>query len=717
VSNGAARRARLLDIVTAPSTLVLLGAYLALCALYGWQASQRATLTIFSDEIELTQLSRAIAETGHAALRGGSPPHGFPGLTAYLIAPWWWAHDVGTAYAGIKLTGVAVMTAVLFPAYALGRLVLSRGWAVAAAIGAAATPALAYAPFLVEEPLSYPVATLSLLVTTRLLAAPSWRRGLLAVAVAGAGVLVRGQLVLLLIVLGVACLVLAWQSGRCRRVRASWDRGDWFGAGVLAVGVLIVANALIAHRSLSWYTTTTFFKERILHYAVWATSAFAIGLGLLPVIAGGASLARRPGRSTPAERSLAIVTGTALVVFVFYAGVKGAYLSTTFADLIVERNLIYLAPPLLVGAALFLSRRDSPVWAVLVATAAVLYVVVTSPYSLVNYPNYEAHGLAIAAFANRVLRWPDGTIQTVLVVVALSSAALLAAVALTRSARLARALAVVGAALVVSWSLTGEIYAAHGEKIAADRQYEALPKPANWLDREIRSGKAVFIGQQIADANPLWQLEFWNRSLSEFWSLDATAPGPGRVSTPDLGAPDGTLRTTPLFGERYVVAGPGVDLAGRTLSRVGDYRLYATAPDGHIRLATSQTGVYPDGWMGSAADYTQYDVPSGSFGFARVSVSREAWCGKDIPGHVRVAIGPVRVDPQRQAIVPRVTARAAATIHSCKRKVFLLRTPPGPWRVHVSIDPTFSPHAIDPGIGDARQLGARVDFGYLPLGT
>ena len=35
-----------------------------------WQAAVRKTPTVFTDELQWAQLSRGIAETGHAALRG-----------------------------------------------------------------------------------------------------------------------------------------------------------------------------------------------------------------------------------------------------------------------------------------------------------------------------------------------------------------------------------------------------------------------------------------------------------------------------------------------------------------------------------------------------------------------------------------------------------------------------------------------------------------------
>ena len=58
--------------------LPLVGAYLLLATLYSWQAWRRETPTIFSDELELTQISRAIADTGEPGRRG--EPYGFSSL-------------------------------------------------------------------------------------------------------------------------------------------------------------------------------------------------------------------------------------------------------------------------------------------------------------------------------------------------------------------------------------------------------------------------------------------------------------------------------------------------------------------------------------------------------------------------------------------------------------------------------------------------------------
>ena len=92
----------------------------------------------------------------------------------------------------------------------------------------------------------------------------------------------------------------------------------------------------------------------------------------------------------------------------------------------------------------------------------------------------------------------------------------------------------------------------------------------------------TFLGQSVKDPNPVWLLEFWNRSLTKVWSLDGTAPGPGATATPDLKSPDGML-TNPDTG--FVLVTPGVDIAGRPLGEpTGDTpapaRRTAAAPNG-----------------------------------------------------------------------------------------------------------------------------------------
>ena len=697
---------------SAPSAALALGLlYVGLALLHVWEASRHLTPTVFTDEIEFTQLSRAVADTGTATYRDGAPAP-FPSLYVYLAAPAWWLGSVADSYEAIKTLGALLMTAALFPAYGLARLVAGRWLSVAAAAGTAAAPALVYGPFLVDEPLAYPVATLALFLIARWLARPTIGRLAAATAACLLGPLARTQLSVLLVVLAIGGAVVLWRSERARRLRVGWTIGDWVGAATLALGAVLVGLAFVSRRSTSWYVATTFYKGRMLDFGLWANGALALGLGLVPFLATLAALASVRGRTlTDGERGFAVTAAASLGSFTVYAAVKGAYLSTTFASLVPERNVVYLTPILFAGTAWLLDRRAARLWALVGACALAIWLIVDTPFGL-SYPNYEAHGFSMLTFANRVLRWDDTRLEHVLIVVAIVVTILLAVLS-SSTRRVARPLGIVLIAATLVWTTSAEIYGARGENELTARFYGALPKPPDWLDRVDGDKRAVFLGQSITDANALWSLEFWNRSLKRMWSLDASAPGPGRVLTGELAKPDGTIHPSPETD--WIVANRGVALRPAPGRRVvGDYVVQPL--HGPIRLGSAVYGIYPDGWMGEKAAYDRYDVEPGERGLASITVSRIGWCGKDKPAQVTVKLGPLGVTPDRHPVIRRVTQIGRGVLNSCEQlPVFLFRAPPGPWRAEVEVTPTFSPHELDPQLGDARQLGAQVSFDYRPF--
>ena len=689
----------------------LLVAYLTLAALYAWQAWERATPTLFSDEIEFTQISRSVAETGSAALRGGEPAPG-ASLYAYVAAPAWWLDDVGDAYGAVKLLGVLLMTAAIFPAYALARVVVSRPYAVFAAVATTAAPALSYSPFLVEEPMAYPVSTLALFLIARAGIAPApWSVGL-AAAACMVGVLVRSQLTVLVVVLLLVLAARAWRAEMTRRWRATWTRGDAVGATVLAVGVAVVLSAALGRRSNTWYVSTAFFKDRMLEYGLWAGGALAIGIGVLPLVAALAALVRPRGeRRDEGVETFVVLALAAIASFGLYTAVKAAFLSTTLAIVVAERNLIYLYPVLFAGTALLLQRRRASVAAVAAATAFALYLVTTTPYTLAQYPNYEAHGLAVAAFANRILVWPDETIETALVTLTLCSAAVLLALRLARTPRAAAISTGAIAVFVIGWGLATEIYAANGERHASDQVYANLPKPPDWIQRTADGEPTIYVGQGI-DAFAAWQVEFWNPNVRWFWGMDGSAPGPGERRTPNLLRPDGTQDPADL-NAGYAVAVNGVQIAAQRVAEVGGAVLYRLRGD-PVRLIETTTGISPDGWMGEQASYTRY-AEDPDIGTVKVSFSRQGACFPQLEGvRVRIRIGPVAIDADDQPAIERMTATAAGMLAPCGVEPLVVPVPAGPWRVEASVAETFVPNELDSNQGDRRALGAVVSFERVP---
>ena len=697
----------------------LLCAYFGLAALYAWQASEHPVPTLYTDEIELMQLSRSISETGEAARRGD--PYGMPTLVAYFLAPVWWLGSVTASYTAAKLVLVLAMTATIFPAYGLARLVVPKWYALGAAACAAAAPALSYSPVLVEEPLAYPLATLGVWLIARAYVEPSWMRIGAAVVVCATAMLTRTQLSILFAVFALAFVWRAWQSERGRTWRSTWTSWDWAGAVALMVGVAVGFSAFVGHFSQSWRDTTGYYPDRILEHASWAAGALAIGIGVLPVIAGIAALARpRSEPRDPETRAFVATGGAAIVVFLAYTGVKGAFISLEFSTLVVERNLIYLCPILFASTAMAIHRGVGRWWAIAGAGAVTLWVVTAVPLRLGEYPYYEAHGLSMAAFLNRELGWAEGTIENWFVAVCVASIVLIIALRFLRRGSTAfTAVAASVAAVVFAWTLTTEIYAAEGERILARQVASNHVRPYDWIERETGGGSVVVLGQQMLDdATGIWLNEFFNPSIKKVWSIDGTAPPPGRILTPDLAAADGTL--TPNPGTEYAITLNGVELQAPEVTRLGQYILYRV--DGQpLKLAAGVTGIDHDGWIADTdgdnvaeAAYNRFDVSGDGPGFALVSLSRVAWCagGK---ATATARIGPIGIGPDNQPAIARVIDEQRKTIFDCKADAFAMPVPNGPWRVEVSISPTFSPHDIDVNHGDRRQLGAVFSAGFSPF--
>ena len=289
------------------------------------------------------------------------------------------------------------------------------------------------------------------------------------------------------------------------------------------------------------------------------------------------------------ERAFVAVAVAAIGAFTWYTAVKAAYISTVFSTLTEERNLIYLSPILFAATALALERPRLRLLPVLAAAALAGYVLVGTNYKMDVHLYNDAPGLAILQSANRNLGLtPHGARIVLLALLAGSVAVLLA----SRVPCVPVRPLVVGATLfVLAWNVTGQMAAASASRNFSDELLQNYPRPLNWLDEADHGRPAMYLGQQITDANGLWLLEFWNKSLQYVWSLDGTAKGPGPTLSPDLLASDGRITTAP--GIQYVVVDPGIDLVGQP-EIVGGVRgiivvelfVKSIAYDAHSSLAT-----------------------------------------------------------------------------------------------------------------------------------
>jgi hypothetical protein len=708
--------------------------YVWLCMLYVVEAWKRVTPWLFGDELEFTQLSRSIAATGHAARRGQT--HSADSLYTYLTAPIWLIHDVASAYAGVKYLDVFVMASVVFPTYLLARLIVARNAAMFAAAGAGAVPALAYSSWIVEETLAYPYAAWSMYLIAKALV--ELRRSKRSYAWTTAAALcalvapaVRGELVVLPIVLLLAILFSVWSSPSARARRVDWSRGDWMGTVLLVFGAIFVISGVASHQSTEWYAVTALYKHRSLVMGNWAVGALAIGLGMIPLVAGLAALFRLPGEKP--SRELRMVRSVALAGFLgfgLYTAMKTAYLSTVFATRVEERNLIYVAPLLFVLTALVLERRRVNLYALAAATAYAaylvgyaLYHVVGSPYEMGIQLYSDSLGFAILQGANRHIALDTTDARIVLLgALAVGVALLLAPRWLSGRRRLAAGSAAVLALLIIGWNVTGEIAAAAGTVSLSRHAASTLRHPFSWVDAVTGGAPTLYMGQGVADQNAEWLLEFWNRSIATVSSIDGSVGGPGPAGGPNLTA-DGRLASDQQF-EYAVEDWPCVDFAGapRTAhpySAGGTTRIWRlialTRPN---RLRSMCTGLYADGWSG-ANDAAYFRFAGGKPGWLRVVVSRRDWDGPSDPSPVHLLVGKLVINANHQPILGRLANTVDTTIDSKQTRVCWIPTPSGRFAAHLVVDRKFVPNDVLHN-GDVRTLGAQTSFRYFserPSGT
>jgi uncharacterized membrane protein len=723
----ARRRSRADRLVSA---LPLATVYVWLCMLYLVEAWKRTSPWLFGDELELTQLSRSLATTGHAARRGVA--HGSHSLYPYFTAPMWLIHDVATAYAGIKYLDVFVMTSVVFPTYLLARLIVGRRAALFAAAGAGAIPSLAYSSWIVEETIAYPYAAWSMYLIAKALTergrsprSRAWTTA--AVLSALLGPAVRGELIVLPIVLVLAAAFAAWSSDRARLRRSEWSAGDWIGAVLLVFGAIFVISGFLSHQSQEWYSVTTLYKHRSLIMGNWAVGALAIGIGVIPLVAGLAALFRAPGERPSRElRMVRSVMVAGFVGFGLYTAMKTAYLSTQFATRVEERNLIYIAPLLFVGTALVLERRRANVRALAAAAAYALYLVGYALYHLDQAP-YKMHvdlysdslGFAILQQANKYIYLDTTDARIVLVgLLAVGMVLLVVPMRLAEHARLSAGLTAGLALLILGWTVTGEIAAAAGNVSQAHLAAATLRQPFTWVDDVTQGKPTLYMGQGGWDPNAENLIEFWNRSIVTVSSLDGSVEGPGPAGGPNL-TTDGRL----VWGRQYPYAvedWPCVDFVG-TRRDEHPYSAGGTARTWRLlelaqpnRLRSMCTGLYADGWTG-ANDAAYFRFAGGRPGWLRIVVSRRYWNGPSDPSPVHLIVGKLVINANQQPILGRVTKTVDLTIDSTQTKECWVPTPSARFAAHVVVD-----KKVVPGNGDLRMLGAEASFEFFserPSGT
>ena len=688
----------------------LLLAYIALLIVYAWQTTRHATPWLFTDELEWANLSRGVAHHGVPQLRLEN--QSFSSLYEYLIAPAWWTATTSSGYATAKYINAAVMTASLFPAYALARLFVPRWSAIACGIATAAIPSLAYVGLLIPEPLAYTWACVALWLVARALLRRNRRTVSAAVVSLLLAPAVRSELTVLILAALVAGAIMAATSARGRAVIGSWTWRERVGAITLLVGGAIFLGALGNHHSYTW-EIGGHFHHRMFTYGLWAIGAFTIGVGILPVVVALVWLLGNPFR-TPEDRALGGLLVGAVLAFGLYTAVKASYLSTNFAIRVEERNLIYLAPVVFAVLARWVYAGRSRLVPIALSAAAVWYLLDTTPYHNTEHFYSDAPGLSVLQWLNQKIFFTTNDARRLVFGILIGSVVVVLLQVYGGRSRFVKRLAVPGtivlAVLVIGWNLWGEIAAANASNTFASAFRSVLPTPPSWVDDATGKSPTMFIGQSLSGSNAFWSLEFWNQSIQYVWSVDGTAPGPGPVRTPNYLGTDGAI--DPQLPIDWIVAAPGVDPIGKLEEDVGGLRLYRVAHP--ITIADAEGGISTDAsWMQSSAWYYRFTSAGTEPGYATVTLSRAAACGNFRPSHITIKLSSLKItpEPQAQPVADELLAVRHVTVRSnpCTSNLVVKIPAKTPYRIDLSAVGTFQPSQYD-----QRQLSAQVSFGFQP---
>lgn len=700
-------------------TAALAGFVLILFALRLWLTRKIATPWIMSDELLYSELARSFADSGHFLVRDEFYPIynvGYP----LLISPAWLAGSMKTTYELAKVINVVLMTIGLIPLYLWSRRLMRPLYAVLATALAACMPAFLYTGMIMTENGSFAATMLAFFVIALMLERPTLGRQIFALAAVGLSYFVRGQSLILGVVLPAAVLLklvldvrAAPAPGRLRFLRREALRylplAAIYVVGIVGYVAYKTARGVPLNSGLGVYSGLTVVDYSLSDSARWIVEHIAelgLSVGIFPVSALVVllGLAFRRGAESPAERAFLAVAGSAVVLVV----VQVAVYASVFSLRIEERYMFFLAPLLFLALLLWLDR-GMPRPPVLTAFSAL------APAALLLALPLEKR-LNISTFSDTFALIPllrlSHHVSVPTVRLLMLAAGLGAAITLLVVPRRFATL-LLPSAIGVYLALT--TYVVYGDVRGfsqASRSVNAPPQ-LNWVDATLPKGaSAGFVLGGTADpfgeSQRMWQTEFWNRDVKTVYNL---VPEPAAFAKTTAAIDFVAGRIVPQDGKPfpydYVIASSSLGLAGKVLATAPPFALYEV--QGSLRLEQVVEGLYPDGWTGPSAAITRYSGRAGRF---ELRLSRESWAGPDEPGRVTVELGKPVPAAAGGVTLGKVLARRTWVVHSLGRRTFVFQVPRPPYRIEIHVSPTFSPSRS--GSADTRELGLQLS--YSPAG-
>lgn len=570
---------------------------------------------IAADEMVYGLTGRRLWEAGELDLLGADLPfYGlYPALIGIPLAALSTAAGVVAiqAFQALAVSGTAVIV------FYWARPLAGRSYALAAAVMTAALPALAYSGLLMTESLFLVATTFALWRLSVALVDPTRANQLLVVGGVVAATLIRFQGLSLVatLILGTAVMALLARDRRIVR-RLALGQG---GAVVFLLVWLLLARSL-SGSSLGAYgvTAESSFGLDALKWVGWHLGAAFLLVAVIPLFATlivAWNTARDRG-AVASERALVATALTHVAVTVIGVG----FFASEHVGRIAERDLVTLAPPVLVAFVVWLARgmpRSQPAASVvgLIASAALLLLPVGRIASSIGLPD----ALTTAPFIITATRFSFGTAE---IAWSVAVAVILLAALLLPARVAAPSLVGLVIALLVTTSVFASVEIAH--RSAEDRVVFFGEEPRNWVDRHANE-PVVYLYAGHPLWNGVWHTAFWNRSIESVAAVDTPSP-PGPVPGVEVETrTSGRLvgRRGETLSERLVVAPARLTLLGRrvmTLERgPHEDRLVLWRSAGPPTLSTRIFGLNSDETVDGPFVVEAFDCGGGSLRFEALS--------------------------------------------------------------------------------------------------
>lgn len=618
---------------------------------------------IMVDELIYSELAKSFAQHGRFLIRG-VPSGGYGFVYPLLIAPAFRIFAaVPSAYAVAKAINAVTMSLAAVPTYFLARRLLARGRSLGVAGLAVLIPSMLYTGTLMTENAFYPLFVLACLVLVLMLEHPTPVRQLAVLLVCGACFATRAQALALFGAAVVAPVLHGWiERDLRRRLRKYWVL---YGAVALVVFLSLVATVARGRSPLALlgaYRAATgpgYSASEIARYLLWHVAELDLYVGIVG-FAALLALWIAPRATSPAARAFAAAS---LPVFVFLL-VEVAAFASRHSFRIEERNDFYLAPLALV--ALFGLATNDVVPRV---RRAIIPAAVVAGALPVAIPFGKFVNTSVTSDTLGLLPWwwlqDQGIHFGPLRLVALGVGLVAALAFATLPRRYTVALAGLTAAYFVLTGLVAE-NGRHGVHQASVGGLWAGIRVAHydWIDRRVGRGADVaFVWHYAGETRPLWNNEFFNRSIGTVYTVDGPDPADGGLpETPVRERRDGSLVTATGVTPHVQYAVSYTDISGALLAHDPRIGLGLYRVDGPLVILTRVKGLYAnDSWAGRHVSYRRLHCTGGTLS-VRLGTDERLFAGDQrvTARENGQVVARVRIAPTEQPTV-RVALRSNAS--------------------------------------------------------